>query len=45
MVSPAKRTGLDLLIIMYGNSFIYKRNKGPRIDPWGAPLLTLAHQE
>jgi hypothetical protein len=46
LVSSAKSTGLDLLIIMFGKAFIYKRNnKGPRIDPWGTPFLTEPHLE
>jgi hypothetical protein len=38
--------GSDKAFIVGGRSFIYIiENKGPKIDPWGTPRLTVPHFE
>ena len=39
LVSSANRRGL--VVVEFGRSFTYIRNNsGPRIEPWGTPILT-----
>jgi hypothetical protein len=43
LVSSAKITGAEVLFIILGKSFIYKRkSRGPKIETCGTPCLTLA---
>jgi hypothetical protein len=43
LVSSANRIGLDFPLINIGRSFIKRRkSKGPRMEPWGTPCITLA---
>jgi hypothetical protein len=45
LVSSEKKC-LELLFMMTGKSSTYNRNnKGPKIDSWGIPLLTLPQLE
>jgi hypothetical protein len=42
----AKIIGTEVLFIILGKSFIYKRkSRGPKIEPCGTPCLTLAQSE
>ena len=35
-------TSFSIVLTCRGKSFIYNRNKrGPRIDPWGTPVVTI----
>jgi hypothetical protein len=46
LVSSANKTILLLLFVKEGKSFMYRRNsKGPSIDPWGTPWVTLPQPE
>ena len=46
LVSSAKIIGAEVLFIILGKSFIYKRkSRGPKIEPCGTPCLTLAQYE
>jgi len=46
LVSSAKIIGAEVLFIILGKSFIYKRkSRGPKIEPCGTPCLTLAQSE
>ena len=46
LVSLAKIIGAEVLFIILGKSFICRRkSRGPKIEPCGAPCLTLAHVE
>jgi len=43
LVSSAKIIGAQVLFIILGKSFTYKRkSRGPKIEPFGTPCLTLA---
>jgi hypothetical protein len=45
-VSSANNTGMDLLFIALGKSFIYvRKNRGPIMEPCGTPCLTFAQLE
>ena len=46
LVSSAKIIGVEVLFIILGKSFVYKRkSRGPKIEPCGSPCLTLAQFE
>ena len=46
LVSSTKIIGAEVLFIMLGKSFIYKRKSGgTRIEPCGTPYLTLVQFE
>ena len=46
LVSSAKIIGAEVLFIILGKSFIHKRkSRGPKIEPYGTPCLTLAQFE
>ena len=46
LASSAKIIGSEVLFIIVGKSFIYKRkSRGPKIEPCGTPFLTLAQFE
>jgi hypothetical protein len=46
LVSSVKIIGLEVLFIILGKSFIYKRkSRGLKIEPCGTPCLTLAQSE
>ena len=46
LVSSANKTILSLLFVKEGKSFMYRRkSKGPSIDPWGTPWVTLPQSE
>jgi len=46
VVSSAKIIGAEVLFIILGKLFIYKRkSRGPKIEPCGTPCLTVAQFE
>jgi len=46
LLSSAKIVGAEVLFIILGKSFIYKRkSRGPKTEPCGTPCLTLAQSE
>jgi len=46
LVSSAKIIGAEVLFIILGKSFMYKRkSRGPKIEPCGTPCLTVAQSE
>ena len=46
LVSSAKFIGAEVLFIILGRSFVYKRNsRGPKTEPCGTPCCTLAQFE
>jgi len=46
LVSSEKIIGAEVLFIILGKSFIYKRkSRGSKIEPCGTPCLTLAQFE
>jgi hypothetical protein len=46
LVSSANRIGLDILGMILGRSLTYRRkNRGPNMEPWGTPCLTVFHSE
>jgi len=46
LVSSAKSTIFEFIPANKGKSFIYIINsKGPRIEPWGTPCVTVVHPE
>ena len=46
MVPSTKIIGAEILFIVLGKSFIYRRkSRGPKTVPWGAPCLILAQLE
>jgi len=45
-VSSANNIGSHTEFILRGRSFIYiMNNRGPRIDPWGAPCFNVPQSE
>jgi hypothetical protein len=45
-VSSAKIIGPEVLFMILGKAFMYKRkSRCPKIEPCGTPCLTLAHFE
>ena len=46
LISSAKIIGAEVLFIILGKSFIYKRkSRGPKIEPCDTTCLTLAQSE
>jgi len=46
LVSSAKIIGAEVLFLILGKSFMYKRkSRGPKIEPCETPCLTLAQFE
>jgi hypothetical protein len=46
LVSSAKIIGDEVVFMILGQSFIYnKKRRGPKIEPWGTPCLTVAQFE
>jgi hypothetical protein len=44
LVSSANKMSSDKVLIVRSRSFIYMmKSKGPKIDPWGTPCLTVPH--
>jgi hypothetical protein len=46
LMSSANNIGSDIEFVLRGRSFIYiMNNRGPRIDPWGAPCFNIPQSE
>jgi hypothetical protein len=46
LVSSVNVVGSDQVLIVEGRSFMFiMKSKGPKIDPWGTPCVTVPHLE